>query len=215
MKEIIFSWFTNLGQKLAVLLLVGTTAVTTGSAVTKIAARNNVLGVSSGAEVRIGTGGASISPTPTVINPIVKPTANPTAKPTTRPLPTATPAGQVSQVVNATPDLSGRCIITLSGKQYDVTTLRSSHSGGDVFVCDSDMTASYQAKHGTNMNRMARYEVTAGGQTGVTGGGTTGTDVAGVGSADEEEDEEEDEREDAEHEERYVEDQDERSEDED
>lgn len=55
------------------------------------------------------------------------------------------------------------CIITISGVQYDVTQLRYSHSGPTdtssriFFVCGSDMTASYQGEHGTNMNRMRNY----------------------------------------------------------
>lgn len=53
------------------------------------------------------------------------------------------------------------CIITLFGLQYDVTSLQSSHSGGDIFVCGTDMSAKYQSAHGTNVNRMQPYLVTA------------------------------------------------------
>lgn len=49
------------------------------------------------------------------------------------------------------------CIITISGKSYDVTTLQNSHSGGNVFKCGTDMTALYNGKHGTGLNRMAPY----------------------------------------------------------
>ncbi|MEI7579410.1 MAG: cytochrome b5 domain-containing protein [bacterium] len=49
------------------------------------------------------------------------------------------------------------CLVTLSGKQYDVTTLRKSHSGGDVFQCGTDMTAKYIAQHGSDLSRMQRY----------------------------------------------------------
>lgn len=39
MKELIFSLFSSLGQRLALLLLVGTTAITTGTAVSKLISR--------------------------------------------------------------------------------------------------------------------------------------------------------------------------------
>lgn len=198
MKELLFSWFTNLGQKLVVLLLVGTTAVTTGSAVSKLVAAPKVLGARA----------ETVSPTPEVTGNQPSPTPTrvaPTTSPTTKTLPTATPTARSNQTVAASVNLSGRCIITLFGKQYDVTTLRTTHSGGDIFSCGSDMTSSYQAKHGTNMSRMARYEVTGTGQTSVNGG----TLVSNGGSEDEgegeDEDEEEIEREDREYESRYVE----------
>ena len=54
---------------------------------------------------------------------------------------------------------SAACIITLFGKQYDVTSLRNTHPGGDVFVCGTDQTALYTGKHGTNLNRMQPYLV--------------------------------------------------------
>jgi len=65
-------------------------------------------------------------------------------------------------VVNSSTN-NGRCIVTLAGNKYDVTTLRSSHSGGDVFKCGTDMTALYKSQHGTNLSRMQRYLVTASG----------------------------------------------------
>lgn len=54
------------------------------------------------------------------------------------------------------------CIVAIFGKQYDVITLRSTHSGGDVFVCGTDMTAVYQDRHGTSVNLIAPYLVTGG-----------------------------------------------------
>jgi hypothetical protein len=61
-----------------------------------------------------------------------------------------------------TPITSNQCVITLFGKQYDVTSLRSAHSGGNVFVCGTDQTTLYQSQHGTNMSRMQAYLVTNG-----------------------------------------------------
>lgn len=75
---------------------------------------------------------------PTQINRIISPTSIPTSN-------------------------SSSCIVTVFGKQYDVTTLRSTHSGGDVFTCGTDMTAIYQGRHGTGVNLIAPYLVTVGG----------------------------------------------------
>lgn len=51
------------------------------------------------------------------------------------------------------------CVITVFSKQYDVAPLQGTHSGGNIFVCGSDMTASYQGKHGTDVARMQPYLV--------------------------------------------------------
>ncbi len=51
------------------------------------------------------------------------------------------------------------CIITLFGKQYDVTSLQNAHTGGSLFACGTDMTATYQAMHGTDVSRMVSYLV--------------------------------------------------------
>lgn len=56
---------------------------------------------------------------------------------------------------------TSNCIITLFGLQYDVTSLQASHTGGNLFACGTDMTATYQAMHGTDVSRMAPYLVIA------------------------------------------------------
>ncbi|RJR27026.1 hypothetical protein C4561_04600 [candidate division WWE3 bacterium] len=63
-----------------------------------------------------------------------------------------------------------RCIVTLWGNQYDVTTLRSSHPGGNIFVCGTDMTSEYQSQHGTNLSMMQKYLLN--GSNSPTGSGT-------------------------------------------
>lgn len=83
------------------------------------------------------------------------PTPTPTPKPTSTPTPTPTPSP------TPTPTPSNRCIVTLFGLQYDVTVLANSHSGGNIFVCGTDMTVTYQSQHGTNVSRMAQYLVTS------------------------------------------------------
>lgn len=52
------------------------------------------------------------------------------------------------------------CIITVFGVQYDVTPLQTSHTGGNVFVCGTDMTTLYQAQHGINVDRLIPYLIT-------------------------------------------------------
>jgi hypothetical protein len=62
------------------------------------------------------------------------------------------------------------CTITLFGKQYDVTNLRNTHSGGNIFNCGTDMTGTYQARHGTDLSRMQQYLISS-------SGGTTSSNV--------------------------------------
>ena len=51
------------------------------------------------------------------------------------------------------------CIVTIFGVQYDVAPLKTGHSGGDVFICNTDMSAVYQGMHGTNVSRMVGFKV--------------------------------------------------------
>lgn len=67
------------------------------------------------------------------------------------------PAAAINNQPQTVP--SNRCIVTLFGQQYDVTTLQSTHSGGNVFNCGTDTTAAYQQKHGTNVSMMQPYLV--------------------------------------------------------
>ncbi len=96
-----------------------------------------------------------ITPSPTPIN--VTPTS--TAVPTNSPTPTAriTPKATATPTKIPNVTLSNKCIVTLFGSLYDVTSLRSTHSGGDIFNCGTDMTAIYQGRHGNNLSRMAAY----------------------------------------------------------
>lgn len=106
------------------------------------------------------------------------------------------------------------CLITLFGKQYDVFSLQTTHSGGNVFSCNSDMTSTYQARHGTDVSRMQKYLVastgtaysngTGTGSTGSTGstkitGGTGGTRFGSGSDDDSDVDDDRDENEIEEH----------------
>lgn len=58
------------------------------------------------------------------------------------------------------PPPSSRCIITISGGQYDVTEFRNIHSGGDVFQCGTDMTAAFLSRHPASfLSKMSQYKV--------------------------------------------------------
>ncbi|MEI8361458.1 MAG: hypothetical protein WCG01_04985 [bacterium] len=82
-------------------------------------------------------------------------------------------------LISTAPSNAAQCVITLFGQQYDVTALQTSHSGGNVFVCGTDQTAIYQAKHGTNMSRMTPYLVASSSTTSATTTpGTTATTTA-------------------------------------
>lgn len=73
-----------------------------------------------------------------------------------------TPSSTTSTSTDTTSsNTSGKCIVTISGSQYDVTKLRSTHSGGDIFVCGTDMTNSFFSQHNSRLlnNQMSRYKI--------------------------------------------------------
>ncbi len=97
---------------------------------------------------------------------------------------------------------SNSCVITVFGKNYDVQPLRTSHPGGNVFVCGTDMSAAYQSAHGSNPNKLALYATTLSlSQSG--SGSTSNTNNIGSSSTDDEneieDDEDQEENEEREH----------------
>lgn len=73
-------------------------------------------------------------------------------------------SGPISRIFAATP--ADKCIVTILGVQYDLTTLGTMHSGpqgttltgpAGFFQCGTDMTVTYQSQHGTNVSRLAPY----------------------------------------------------------
>lgn len=52
-----------------------------------------------------------------------------------------------------------RCLITVNGQTYDVTDFRNQHSGGDIFDCGDDMTATFNGEHGMDYERIRPYLV--------------------------------------------------------
>lgn len=65
-------------------------------------------------------------------------------------------SGGTNEVAN---NNANRCIVTLFSKKFDVTPLQTSHSGGNIFNCGTDMTAVYQSQHGNDLSRMQPYLV--------------------------------------------------------
>lgn len=72
------------------------------------------------------------------------------------------------------------CIVTVFDKQYDVTPLRKTHTGGDVFTCGTDMSAAYEANHGTKVGMIAKYLVSSDTVTSVSSVSTNNTSSASV-----------------------------------
>lgn len=93
------------------------------------------------------------------------PTAGSTRNNTTSNNAGNTNSGQtVNQTVQPTtppPAVSdSRCIITVDGGRYDVTTFRSKHSGGDMFKCGMDMSATFHGQHPDSfLNKMGQYKI--------------------------------------------------------
>jgi len=47
----------------------------------------------------------------------------------------------------AVPTPDNRCIIVIDGNQYDVSSFRNQHSGGDIFQCGTDMSQIFHGRH--------------------------------------------------------------------
>lgn len=68
--------------------------------------------------------------------------------------PTAAPAMAVE------PTADPRCIIAINGVQYNVTEFRNIHSGGNIFTCGTDMTATFFGQHNdATLQRMQQYKI--------------------------------------------------------
>ncbi|HAO51955.1 TPA: hypothetical protein DCQ85_00630, partial [Candidatus Magasanikbacteria bacterium] len=85
--------------------------------------------------------------------------SNPTVA-ITSPAENAVVSGMSSIVVDTT-DAYSSCVVTLFGSNYDVSPLQTDHSGGNLFICGTDMTTTYQSEHGTNLSRVASYLIPA------------------------------------------------------
>ncbi len=149
MKELMANLIGNLGQNILITLLLVTTAVTTSTAIKKATTRPEKMEekvvsttpqINSDSERKVSIfGEAKVETIPTKIT---VPKAVVTAKPI---------------VTTILTNNTNRCLVTLFGKQYDVTSLRGTHGGGDIFNCGADMSTIYQNKHGSGLSRVASY----------------------------------------------------------
>jgi len=64
------------------------------------------------------------------------------------------------ETLKNTPE-SEKCIVTIRGDKYDVTTFRSKHPGGNIFKCGEDMTSEFNKQHGDKqLQQIQIYKVT-------------------------------------------------------
>lgn len=52
-----------------------------------------------------------------------------------------------------------KCIVTINGKNYDLSEFRKVHPGGDIYRNGEDMTDAYIANHGEDYSRITPYEL--------------------------------------------------------
>lgn len=58
------------------------------------------------------------------------------------------------------PTQDARCIISVDGASYNVTNFIKEHSGGDIFTCGADMSATFHGQHDTGiLRKMDRYKI--------------------------------------------------------
>jgi len=63
-------------------------------------------------------------------------------------------------IPTATPAQDNRCLVTVDGVKYDVTSFRQTHSGGNIFNCGSDMSQTFWGQHGAKiLSQMAKYKI--------------------------------------------------------
>jgi hypothetical protein len=71
------------------------------------------------------------------------------------PQPTATTTNNSQPVAT-----DNRCIIAIDGVKYDVSVFRKEHSGGDIFTCNTDMSAVFHSQHPNSfLQRMTGYKI--------------------------------------------------------
>lgn len=76
-------------------------------------------------------------------------------------------SGCTSQQASTQPDTDsaankntdGKCIITVNSAQYDVTSFKTEHKGGDIFKCGEDMTIAFKNAHGEDLKRLEQFKI--------------------------------------------------------
>jgi hypothetical protein len=91
----------------------------------------------------------------TIAATVTKATTSKTPKTTPKAVPTKK---EDTSAPTPTPDT--RCIIVIDGAQYNVTQLRSTHSGGDIFTCQTDMSAIFWSRHNQDIfQKLQKYRI--------------------------------------------------------
>lgn len=68
------------------------------------------------------------------------------------------PIKQQTQVTSVA--VTNSCIVTVDGVRYDITNFKNMHSGGDVFSCGSDMSATFWNQHSQKqLSQMQKYRI--------------------------------------------------------
>ena len=72
------------------------------------------------------------------------------------------PAGE-SVSTSASPEnkesIDEKCVVIIAGQRYDVTELRLTHTGGDVFECGEDLTELFQLNHPGEWELLDPFEI--------------------------------------------------------
>ena len=95
-------------------------------------------------------------PTP---KPVIKAPPQIKAVATSKPVPTTPVPTKVPSTPTPAPKPSG-CVIKIDGVSYEITSLRKSHSGGDIFSCGTDMSAIFWGRHNQKiLQKMQGYRI--------------------------------------------------------
>lgn len=93
---------------------------------------------------------------------IIPPATNQVSQPTVIPATPASSQTATPQPQQTAPSVqkSNQCLIQIKGKVYDLAVFRAVHSGGDIFQCNTDMSAGFSQNHPDSyLNQLSDYLV--------------------------------------------------------
>jgi len=87
-------------------------------------------------------------------------TIEPTITPTTVEVLTSASPTVIPTSLTPSPQVAG-CIVTINAQLYDVTSLKKTHSGGDIFKCGTDMSSIFFNQHDQSLldRQMVKYKI--------------------------------------------------------
>lgn len=98
------------------------------------------------------------SPSPVASSPLPSISVNPSSTPQSSVVPKQSTTPKPT-VVSQSPKQAG-CVVQIDGFSYEITSLRQTHSGGDVFKCGTDMSALFWKKHDQGILQiMQKYKI--------------------------------------------------------